>query len=533
MSLKSIAKKVLRRNMSAISYGSEDPKKYSKALTDLVKNSPELKNEKIAMTKNSSNCSFDPLVEKVLCGYDLVNFEIDKYGDDSVKEIYHDSLTSGNAIKYKPFPLCVRNMLASSLSDNLNVYPSTVGSSRARQDIVDYLVREGFPNKKNKYCDAVNVHNVAFCGSTTQAFYMILKVIARAGDVIIVPAPTYGIFAGIAEKQGVHIETIPLRCENNYFIDPVELKNKIISVNRELQSRKTGQYEYIPKVAAYLNINPHNPIGNVMTEDNLDLIKNIGDVCLEQGVFIIDDLIYRDLVYNHKKPAYPIASIPKYFNNTISLFGISKAYGLASLRAGFVVVPTPVFWGFATQVFDLMDSVCVLQVDAVRGAFNGTDKRYKSYDKYFNKLIPKYLYRLDLVNALINGIDVISDTKTRKKIIQDVRGYSKDEKVVLKILKGINGVKISDNTYPSSGFFVIVDFTDLKGKYYKNKQINTEYDLLKAMFNIGKVRCLMGENIMWPNENEFVARVNFAIDKNALIHNFYQINRLVEVLKDE
>ena len=38
---------------------------------------------------------------------------------------------------------------------------------------------------------------------------------------------------------------------------------------------------------------------------------------------------------------------------------------------------------------------------------------------------------------------------------------------------------------------------------------------------------------MWPNENEFVARVNFAIDKNALIHNFYQINRLVEVLKDE
>ena len=59
------------------------------------------------------------------------------------------------------------------------------------------------------------------------------------------------------------------------------------------------------------------------------------------------------------------------------------------------------------------------------------------------------------------------------------------------------------------------------------------YDLLKAMFNIGKVRCLMGEHIMWPNENEFVARVNFAIDKNALIHNFYQINRLVEVLKDE
>ena len=38
---------------------------------------------------------------------------------------------------------------------------------------------------------------------------------------------------------------------------------------------------------------------------------------------------------------------------------------------------------------------------------------------------------------------------------------------------------------------------------------------------------------MWPNENEFVARINFSISKQALIHNFYQINRLVEVLKDE
>ena len=53
------------------------------------------------------------------------------------------------------------------------------------------------------------------------------------------------------------------------------------------------------------------------------------------------------------------------------------------------------------------------------------------------------------------------------------------------------------------------------------------------MFNVGKVRYLMGENIMWPNTEEFVARVNFAISKDALIHNFYQISRLVEVLKDE
>ena len=80
---------------------------------------------------------------------------------------------------------------------------------------------------------------------------------------------------------------------------------------------------------------------------------------------------------------------------------------------------------------------------------------------------------------------------------------------------------------------MIVDFTSLKGKYYKGKQINTEYDLLKAMYNIGKVRYLIGENFMWSNEEEFVARINFSISKKALIHNFYQIKKLTEVLKDE
>lgn len=533
MSLKSIAKKVLRRNSSPITYGSEDPKKYSKALQDLVNNYPELKDEKIAMTKEDPNNPFDPMIRKIVYGYDLVNFEIEKYGDESVKEEYHEALSSGDAIKYKAFSPCVKRLLINSLSDNLNVYPSTVGSSRARQDLVDYLIREGFPGKKNEYCDKVNVHNVAFCGSTTQAFYMILKVIARPGDVIIIPAPTYGIFAGIAEKQGVHLESIPLRYENNYLIDPKELSEKIDEINNRLTKKGDKQYGYIPKVAAYLNINPHNPIGNVMTIDHIDLLKEIGDICLEKSLFIIDDLIYRDLTYDHEKLAFPIASIPKYFNNTISLFGVSKSYGLASLRAGFVVMPTPVFWGFATQVFDLMDSMCVTQVEAVRGAFNGTDKRYKEYDKYFKKLIPMYLYRLDLVNALINGIDVIKDEKTKRKIIKDIKEYTSNEKVLNKILKGIEGVKISDRTYPESGFFIIADFTELKGKYYKGKQINTEYDLLKAIFNKGKVRYLMGENFMWPNENEFVARINFSISKQALIHNFYQINRLVEVLKDE
>ena len=531
--LKKIVKKILRRNQSKIVKSDESYEKYSKALKDLVANYKELEDKKIIITKENKENPFHPMVKKIVDGYDLVNFEIDKYGDENIKEYPAAPLSSGDAIKYKPFPDSTKRIIMSTLSGNLNVYPSTIGSQTARQDLVDYLVREGFPKEKNSYCDALNVHNVAFCSSTTQAFSILIKVISRPGDVIIIPAPTYGIFATIAEKEGIHQEVIQLRKENNYFVDPDELAEKIDSINKKLAENDNKKYGYTPKVVAYLNINPHNPIGNVMSKDNIDLIEKIGDVCLDRGVFIIDDLIYRDLSYDQEKLAFPIASIPKYFNTTISLFGVSKAYGLASIRAGFIVMPTPVFWGFATGIFDLMDSTGVLQVEAVRGAFNGTDKRYKNNEKYFKKLIPKYLYQLDLVNAMIYGIDNIKNPANKNKIISDVKKYNKDEKVVKQILSGIKGVKISEKTYPQSGFFIIADFTELKGKYYKKEQINTEYDLLKAMFNFGKVRYLMGENFMWPNEDEFVARINFAIDKKALIHNFYQINKLVAVLEDK
>ena len=533
MGIKSVISKIRKKKRSTIVYGKEDANHYPKALQDLIKHYPELENDKLVMIRDKQRKIFDPKIEKVLLGYDLVNFEIEKYGDDSVKEVYSNQpLSLGDAIKYKPYPPCIRRIIRTCFSRSLNVYPSTIGSSIARQDLVDYLIREGFPKEDNEYCKGINVHNVAFADSTTQGFSMVLKTIARPHDVILMTAPNYGIFAEIAEKMEVSVETIALKEENKFLLDPKDLSERIDKVNKELKEEYEGKLDYVPKCVAYLNINPHNPIGNVMSIDDIDLITDIADVCLEKGVFIIDDLIYRDLTFDHSRLAFPIGTISKYFNNTISLFGLSKSYGLASFRAGFVVMPTPVFWGYATQMFDLKDSIAVLQVEAVRGAFNGSDSRYKAYDKYFNKLLPKYLYQLDLANALLNGIDVIEDESIKRKIIRDVKKYNPNPKVVNQILKGIDGIDIREGTYPQSGFFIMLDFTKLKGKYYNDQKIETEYDLLKAMYHFGKIRYLMGENIVWPYPEEMVARANFAIDKNALIHNLYQMNKLVGVLKD-
>ena len=252
---------------------------------------------------------------------------------------------------------------------------------------------------------------------------------------------------------------------------------------------------------------------------------------MEKGVFVIDDLIYRDLTFDQNDLAVPLATFPKYFNNTISLFGISKAYGLASFRAGAIVAPIPICRAITAQIWQYMDSIPTPQIQAVIGAFNGSEKRYKMARKYFKPIINEYKYRFMLLKALIEGIDSISDIKLKNKIIRDIYKYEKDKESRKYLLKGVPGVFIKKGTTPMSGFFAVIDFTKLKGKKYEDIVINDDFDLLKFLYIEGKIKCIMGKNMSWPIEDEIVARVNFGLEKHALVNNVSIINKAVRKLK--
>ena len=69
----------MKNNKNKIIHGKENPKYYSKALKELVDYFPELEDEKLIMTKETENNEFNPKIRKVVLGYDLVNFEIEKF----------------------------------------------------------------------------------------------------------------------------------------------------------------------------------------------------------------------------------------------------------------------------------------------------------------------------------------------------------------------------------------------------------------------------------------------------------------------
>lgn len=438
-------------------------------------------------------------------------------------------LCTGSPAKLEPFMPAVAAMkkVLNDLHKSktpTHKYPEAMGYSSLKQPFVDYLKALNFADKQ------LNVNNVIYTSSTTQAYTYLMQIIANPGDVILIPAPTYGLFTFIPERIGCKVELIELKAENNWLINIESLKKSIIKINKELKKQPVRKDGQAPKIAAFLNINPHNPLGNVMSNKHYGLLKELGDVCKDNGIFLIDDIIYRDMCYDEENPALPVSTIPNMFDNVISLLGLSKSFGLPGIRAGAVVANEIIINSLRDKIFQDTDSVSILPATAIAGAYNNSTKRHSAFKKYYRKTIHEYKYRLNLVKSLTEGIQTV-DNEYKKKIIRDVKKYT-NVKQATKLLQGIPGVVIAKGTYPESGFFVLLDFTALKNKWYYDTKISNDTDLMLVLYSDAGIKLLFGGAFAWPNKDEIIGRVAFSVDTKDLIHSFRAMHSTIGKLKE-
>lgn len=507
----------------------------SSAIDRLLQQNPNLGERRFGLPEVGGRYdgdSFNPTVQEIADAIEYYGFEV---RDDDITTIPDIDLGSGNPTKYPPFPMAIDEM-KKSLDSYMYKYPYTEGSDDIRKVLLDYIEKEGFINTTPyNYSDiddnGLCVHNITFLPSTSIAFNMVVSIISKPGDVVLVTGPNYGLFTIRAERAGAEVEILPLSKEDHFLVNPEKLANKIDEINESLQKVYNRRKGYIPRVVAFVNANPNNPTGKVMGEKNTGLLKEIGEVCLKRGVFIIDDLVYRDLTFDPDNIAKPIATIPGMFRNTISLFGLSKSYGMASLRAGFVVADEVIIRELINRIFQGMDSAPDIVGRALAGAFNVRPERDAIYQDYFSKLRIIYQKKYQLLKALVEGIDSIKDISAKKKIQEKISNQISDPVLLEQALEGLPYTKFPDNLEPESGFFAILDFTKVRGMKYKNMIINTERDLLTFFYRTYRTRFLVGQSISWPYPNELVGRVTFAIEDNLIISALSQMNQSLHLLE--
>ena len=349
--IKQIAKKMLNEDVDVIN-SSYDTNNFSKSLKQFTDDNPSLLEEYSQFGKRKDGKEFYPEIKKIEKGFYLLNKDLHVYDHPGFvlpNEIH--TVRTGSPMRTKPFPMAREYIIKMLMGKYLYQYPNIGGHVIARAHFVNYLIKEGFKKDKTENYDGLGVENVVFSCSTTHAFNMILSTIMKDEDVVIVTGPNYGLFAVDPERMNGRVEVLDLEEEDNFYVNPIKLAQKIDTINERLKQDFKDKLNYTPRVVAFLNMNPHNPLGKVMNKKNVEILKGIGDVCLEKGVFVIDDLIYRDLTYDQEDLALPLATMPKYFNNTITLLGLSKAYGLAGIRAGAIVAPIPICKGNEEKIF--------------------------------------------------------------------------------------------------------------------------------------------------------------------------------------
>ena len=94
-----------------------------------------------------------------------------------------------------------------------------------------------------------------------------------------------------------------------------------------------------PRTRAIVTVSPNNPTGAVYSEASL---RAINALCALHGLYHFSDEAYEYFTYEGVKHFSP-ASIPGAMKHTLSFYSMSKNYGMASWRVGYVVFPANLF----------------------------------------------------------------------------------------------------------------------------------------------------------------------------------------------
>jgi capreomycidine synthase len=148
---------------------------------------------------------------------------------------------------------------------------------------------------------------------SSEAIYLVMHALLRAGDEVIVLDPCYQQLASIAESLGCRLIAWRLRYERQFIPDIEELRGLI------------G-----PRTRMVVVNFPHNPTGATLSPgQQRALIAAVDRV----GAYLVWDAAFAELTYDG--PPLPVPN--HVYERAVSLGTLSKAYGLPGLRVGWCV----------------------------------------------------------------------------------------------------------------------------------------------------------------------------------------------------
>lgn len=369
--------------------------------------------EKIRHIEASPTLAFDKKVKKLINeGMNIINLTVGE------PDYYEPSVASKAGIE--------------AIENHFTHYTDASGIESLRERISLKLMHE---NKLSYSSEQITVSNGA-----KQAIFNTLFCLLEKGDEVIILAPFWGSYAELVKLSGGIPKVVVPKDKSKFKVQVKEIEEKITS-----------------KTKVIIINSPSNPCGTVYGEKEL---LEFGKLFEKYDLVVVSDEIYEKLTYESSYVS--IGALSDYLKeNTITINGFSKSFGMTGWRVGYSAAPKVLAKEISKLQSQTTANVCSISQVVAENAIH-----------YF-------------------------DEKNLESLKQK-RDY------LFKEMSEIRHINI--DTKPEGAFYLFVDISEVFEMSYDGISISDSKNFCDLLLNYGKVAVISGESFGMPD----YIRISFA-----------------------
>jgi aspartate aminotransferase len=305
----------------------------------------------------------------------------------------------------------------------------------------------------------ISAAQVVVTNGGKQAVYQAFATLLDPGDEVLLPAPYWTTYPEAIALAGG--KTVPVFAGSD--------QNYMVTVE-QLEAART------PRSKVLLFCSPSNPTGSVYSREQ---VEAIGRWAYENGMWVITDEIYQNLVYGGNRAVSITEAVPELADRTILVNGVAKSYAMTGWRLGWMAGPLDAMKAAGNLQSHLSSNVSNISQRAALAALTGPQDEVLAMRDAFDR-------RRQLAVAELNKIP----------------GWLAPT--------------------PQGAFYVYSDVTALLGREWNGKQINTSLELCDFILDEAEVALVPGEAF---GPSGYV-RLSYALGDAPLLEGIQRLQKL-------
>lgn len=245
-------------------------------------------------------------------------------------------------------------------------------------------LREAIAKEYLKYSRDYTYENVMITVGGMEAITMCLIATVNPGDEVIIPDPCFPNYVGQVMVAGAKPVSVPVYEENDFSIKAEDIEKAIT-----------------PRTKAILLNSPSNPLGSVITKD--EIIK-IAELVKKYNLIVYSDEVYDKIIFDDFE-YFSIAQVPEVRDQVLIINSFSKSHAMTGWRIGYIVGHKDIIEAMPKLQEGIVSCVSTFTQRAALEALQGSQDEVK-------KMHSDYLRRRDILIDGLNNIPGITCKKS-------------------------------------------------------------------------------------------------------------------------